>query len=311
MEAGRMRSHPFVLTSIVTIAIASGGASDLYAQLPNHPLPAYGNFAWEVRLGKIPDRANDSWVGTLEQISRGYSLRWLAYASAAGRGNDADGLEDPVDHSFLGIQDGSRTLLVPEGLVLVGNGGIDAIRIQDGDTILRIPGSLLAEKRLHGLPSGETKRRVTVRIQTLGIQSIQELHPAHAASASRLLSYFPLPDEDWSEEERRASAAWMEQLRKSPIDYVVLERFDPVLGVCQMVLPIRASLLSRHASSFLERHVDSFAAIPIESSDRITCLDSAMLATVWLPWQTRARNSGASLNRAMPLKCSTLRQAIR
>jgi hypothetical protein len=298
-----MKLYRWLLTFFAMAKIASSGISISYAQGIRQPLPALGGYTWEVRLGSMSDQIERAWKETLERISSGYSLRWQAYASAADRPDGEDGLEDPIVHSFLGIKDGARTLLVPEGMVLMGSRGAAAIRIREGDTLLRIPSSFLAEKGLRELPSEDKSRPISVRVQTLGIHSNHELHPSHAASVSRLVSFFPLPDEDWSEEERRASVAWMETLRKAPVDYALIERIDPAFGVCQMVVPVRASLISTRASSFLERHIDSFAAIPIRSSDRVTFLDTATLGTIWLPWETRMKAPSVSPGQTDPPRC--------
>lgn len=293
------------------MAISAGWLSDAFGQLPSRPLPAFGAAAWEVRLENIPGESIESWKGTLEAISPGYSRKWLAYAIAADRGDNIDGLEDPLEHSFLGIKDGARTLLIPEGMVLVGSGGAGAVRVCEGDTILRFPGSVLAEQRLRGFSPEDASQPVSVCIRTVGLYSIHKLHPIHAASVSRLVSDFRLPDEDWSEEERIASAVWMERLRQASIDYVLIERVDPVFGAIQMVVPVRASLISTRASSYIERHIDNFAALPIEPNDRVTCVDSATLAMIWLPWQNRLKTPGASPSDVVLPKCVIKKHAVR
>ncbi|MCU0715599.1 MAG: hypothetical protein MUD03_05680, partial [Pirellula sp.] len=148
-----MKLYRWLLTFFAMAKIASSGISISYAQGIRQPLPALGGYTWEVRLGSMSDQIERAWKETLERISSGYSLRWQAYASAADRPDGEDGLEDPIVHSFLGIKDGARTLLVPEGMVLMGSRGAAAIRIREGDTLLRIPSSFLAEKGLRELPS--------------------------------------------------------------------------------------------------------------------------------------------------------------
>ncbi|XZE46590.1 hypothetical protein SH467x_001879 [Pirellulaceae bacterium SH467] len=265
------------------------GLPEGHAQSPIPSTSALNAMAWEVRMTKPVNSSLLSWEETLEQIARGYRQRWMARAAAGdwlpGDEGDEDE-EDPLEHAFLGVKNGARALLVPEGMVMAH--AVEGIHPLQGDTLVRIPVSLLAGGDWRD-PSFErgAPRSVSVRLLTVGEHSMQSLHPTHAASVSRIVSFFPLPNVAWSEEEKRASAVWMERLRENPVDYVVVERVDRVLGVCQIVVPLRASLLSPRASPFLDRHVDAFAAMPIESSDRVICLDSAMLRTIWVPWQSR------------------------
>ncbi|AMV33304.1 hypothetical protein VN12_14350 [Pirellula sp. SH-Sr6A] len=288
----------FVIT-VVWAACTAIEPSIGRTQSPVIPLPAFNALAWEVRISKPLERTPLSWQETLERIARGYRQRWMSRAAVADMSSSDEDVEDPLEHAFLGVKWGARTLLVPEGMVMTD--AVATIHPLQGDTLIRIPVSIMAER---GLSDSRFRARsegsVSVRLQTVGVHASQSLHPAHAASVSRLVSHFPLLDDVWSEEEKKASIAWMDRLRENPVDYVVLERVDRVLGVCQIVVPLRASLLSTRVSLFLDRHVDAFAAMPIEPSDRVTCMDGAMLRTIWGPWQSRVAPHDASMTNSYP-----------
>lgn len=288
----------FVIT-VVWAACTAIETSIGRTQSPVTTPPVFNALAWEVRIAKPLERASLSWQETLERIARGYRQRWMTRAAVADMSTGDEDVEDPLEHAFLGVKWGARTLLVPEGMVMTD--AVATIHPLQGDTLIRIPVSIMAERGLSDSRfRASSERSVSVRLQMVGVHATQSLHPAHAASVSRLVSLFPLPVEAWSEEEKKASVAWMDRLREHPVDYVVLERVDPVLGVCQIVVPLRASLLSTRVSPFLDRHVDAFAAIPIEPFDRLTCMDGAMLRTIWGPWQSRITPHDASMTNSYP-----------